>query len=54
MNLIDILKSMRCILGTSPHAACDHIIRRIIINNLCLLTLSQQIWELILGILIIF
>jgi hypothetical protein len=37
-----------------PHAARDNIIRRIVINNLCLLTLSQQIWELILGILLIF
>jgi hypothetical protein len=32
----------------------DKIICRIIINNLCLLTFSQEIWELILGILIIF
>jgi hypothetical protein len=39
----------------SRHAAArDNIIRRIIINNLCLLTLSQQIWSLILGVLIIF
>jgi hypothetical protein len=37
-----------------PHAARDTIIRYIIINNLCLLTLSQQIWELILGTLIIY
>jgi hypothetical protein len=53
MNLLDILKSTLFL--CSRHAtARDNIIRRVIINNLCLLTLSQQIWELILGILIIF
>jgi hypothetical protein len=58
MNILDILKSMlflcSTMVGMLPHAAHDNIIRRIIINNLCLLTLSQQIWELILGTLIIF
>jgi hypothetical protein len=51
MNLLVILKSMLFL--CSRHAitaACDNIIRRIIINNLCVLTLSQQIWELILSI----
>jgi hypothetical protein len=42
------------VVGTPPHSARNNIIRCIIINNLCLLTLSQQVWELILGILIIF
>jgi hypothetical protein len=50
MNLLDILKSMLFfVVGTPPYATGDNIIRRIVIKNLCLLTLSQQIWELILG-----
>jgi hypothetical protein len=52
MNLLDILKPMSFL--CSRHAAHDNKIRRIIMNNLCILTLSQQIWDLILGILIIF